>query len=182
MNRRTIVLNLAVVAVVAAGCGDGQHAERLAQMAEQSTREQSAQNQRVSQAQASLTEGSQRLVEADAYARRELAQLQDKLRQDQADVGQQRDALEAERKTIASERRQDSMCSSSLVTLGILLACLAPLVLAGIALATLSRSSTQQEVSEVLVQELAQALDHERVRLPGRRPGARRLPAPHEPG
>jgi septal ring factor EnvC (AmiA/AmiB activator) len=113
MNRRTIVLRLAVavaVAVVAAGCDS----ERLARMAEQSTREQSAQNQRLSQAHGSLTEGSRQLVEADAHARRDLAQRQDELRQDQAQVNKQRDALEAERKTIALERRQDSWCSSNL--------------------------------------------------------------------
>jgi hypothetical protein len=91
------------------------------------------------------------LVEADANARRELAQLQDKLRQDQADIGTQRDALELQRQTLASERKQDLLCTSSLLTLGILLACLAPLVLAGMALATLNRCSTQPEVSEVLV-------------------------------
>lgn len=160
MHRRTALLRLAFVAtvvttVVAAGCDS----ERLARMAEQSAKEQSAQNQRVSQAHASLTEGSKQLVEADANARRDLAQLQDKLRQDHPDVGQQRDALEEERKGIAVERKQESLCSSTLTTFGILLACLAPLILAGIALATLSRSSTDQDVSEVLVQELVQALD-----------------------
>lgn len=173
MNRRTFVLRLAFVAVVvAAGCDS----ERLARMAEQSTREQSAQNQRVTQAHGSLTEGSRQLVEADADARRDLVQLQDKLRQDQADIGHQRDALEAERKSIASDRRQDSQCSSSLATLGILLACLAPLVLAGMALATLNRSSTQ-EVSEVLVHELAQALEEDA----GQGYPPDRLPSPASP-
>ena len=155
MNRRTFVLPLALLAaVVAAGCDS----ERLARMAEQSTKEQSAQNQRVSQAHGSLTEGSRQLVEADAQARRELVKLQDKVRDDQALVNEQRDALDAERKAMAAERRNDTLCSSSLVTFGILLACLAPLILAGIALATLNRGSSQQEVSDVLCQELAQAL------------------------
>jgi TolA-binding protein len=179
MNRRTFVLRLAIVVVVAAGCDS----ERLARMAEQSTREQSAQNQRVSQAHASLAEGSKQLVEADANARRDLAQLQDKLREDQSQVNEQRDALEAERKSIASERRQDSQCSSALATLGILLACLAPLVLAGIALAVLHRGSGQQEVDEVLVHELAQTLsvdDAERERDRLAMPVSPRLPPPSQ--
>jgi hypothetical protein len=185
MNRRTIVLRLTVAAVLAAaGCDDQGHGERLAHMAEQSTREQSIQNQRVSQAHASLAEGSKQLVNADADARRDLAQLQDKLRHDQANVGQQRDALEAERKSIAAERMQDSRCSSSLLTFGILLACLAPLVLAGIALVALNRGATQQEVSEVLVEELAQALDQKAtdasIGLSVSQAESRRLPSPEQ--
>lgn len=161
MQRRMIVHGLAVVLAVAAGCGDSGQGERLARMAEQSTHEQSAQNQRVTQAHAELAEGSKRLVDADAQARRDFAQLQDKLRQDQANLGEQRNAMEAERKTIAMERRQASAAGSSVVALAILLACLAPLVLAGMALTASHRSSTQDEVSEVLIEELSQALDGE---------------------
>jgi hypothetical protein len=84
MMRWRIVLVIAVPLVVAAGCGDAEPDERLAKMAEQTTREQSLQNQRVSQAHASLVEGSKQLVDADANARRDLAQLQENLRQDQA--------------------------------------------------------------------------------------------------
>jgi hypothetical protein len=159
MPRRMIVHGLVVALAVAAGCGEGGQGERLARMAEQSTYEQSAQNQRVTQAHAELAEGSKRLVDADAQARREFAQLQEKLRQDQANLGEQRTALEAERKTIATERRQDSAVGSSVVAFAILLACLAPLVLAGMALAASQRSSTQDEVGEVLIEELSQTWD-----------------------
>jgi hypothetical protein len=186
MNRGTAVLRRLAVAlvVVAAGCDDGPNAERLAKMAEHSTKEQAEQNKRVTKAHASLTEGSKQLVEADANARRDLVRLQDNLRQDQADIGLQRNSLETERKAIALERRQDSQTSSSLITLGILLACLAPLVLAGITLALLSRSSTQAEVGEVLIEELGWALGQDAPeapdRLPGHRPDSGRLPSPDE--
>jgi small-conductance mechanosensitive channel len=177
-----IVRGLVVVLAVAAGCGDSGQGERLARMAEQSTHEQSAQNQRVTHAHAELAEGSKRLVDADAQARRELAQLHDKLRQDQANLGEQRNALEAERKTIATERRQDAAVGSSVVAFAILLACLAPLVLAGMALAASHRSSTQDEVSEVLIEELSQALDGEHSdaanRLPSDQRHSMRLPPP----
>jgi hypothetical protein len=46
---------------------------------------------------------------------------------------------------IALERRQESVISSSLLTLGILLACLAPLVMAGFALVMLNRTPTSEE-------------------------------------
>jgi hypothetical protein len=161
MQHRIIVAGIVAVLAVATGCGDGGQAERLAQMAEQSTFEQSAQNQRVTQAHAELAEGSKRLVDADAQARRDLAQLQDKLRQDQADLGQQRDALESERKNIALERRQESAVGSSLLAFGILLACLAPLVLAGMAMANSQSTSTQDEEGEVLIEELSQSWQDE---------------------
>jgi len=173
----------AVVALAAGGgCTDPD--QRLAKMAEQVTHEQAQQNQRVSEAHSAVADGSRRLVQADAQARRELAQLQDKLREDQAHVGQQRDALEQERKSIAQERRQESLMGASLLTLGILLACLAPLVLAGISLLGLYRGSTQEEVGDVLVEELAQALGEDATsagRLPPSEPSSPRLPAPPEP-
>jgi hypothetical protein len=182
MQHKMIVGGIAVAIVVAAGCGDDGQSERLAQMAEHSTAEQSAQNQRVTQAHAELAEGSKRLVDADAQARRDLAQLQDKLRQDQADLGQQRDALETERKTIAQERRQESAVGSSLLAFGILLACLAPLVLAGMAMANSQSASTQDEVGEVLIEELSERWQGERdeaaSRLPQSRGDSLRLPSP----
>lgn len=182
MQHKMIVRGLAVAIVVVAGCGDGGQAERLARMAEQSTMQQSAQNQRITQAHTELAEGSKRLVDADAQARRELAQLQDHLREDQAELGVQRDALEMDRKSIALERRQESAVGSSLLAFGILLACLAPLVLAGISMAISHRTSTQDEVGEVIIQELSQTWQHESgeptTRLSSGRPHSVRLPSP----
>jgi len=174
----------AAVIALAAGGGCTDPDERLGRMAEQVTHEQSQQNQRVSEAHSAVADGSRRLVEADAQARRDLAQLQDKLREEQAHVGEQRDALERERKTIAQERRQESLLSASVLTLGILLACFAPLILAGISLLGLYRSSTQEEVGDVLVEELVQALAEDTTsagRLAPSEPSSPRLPAPPEP-
>lgn len=90
--------------------------------------------------------------------RRRLIDLQHSLRQDQAEIGQHRDALEAERKAIASERRTDSAIGSGLVILGLILACLSPLVLAGISLLGLWREPTREEEGQVLVEELVHTL------------------------
>jgi len=184
MMRWRIVLAIAVPLVGAAGCGDAAPDERLAKMAEQTTREQSLQNQRVSQAHASLAEGSKQLVDADAHARRDLAQLQEKLRQDQTQVTQQRDALEAERKELASCRQRDQETCTWIANLGILLACLAPLILSGILLLTLSRQ-TSAETSDLLIEELVGTMDDPQglsaAGLPHQQPPPRRLPAPGTP-
>ena len=150
-----LIVAAAVVAAFA-GCGDSDR--QVAEIARQAAHEQAEQNQRISEANKTVAEGSQRLVEAEAKARRELIDLQQDLRQDQADIGQQRDALESERKTLHVERQRDSILGSLILGAGVLLACLAPLVLAGMALWHLRQPPTEDEVSEVLTQELVQIL------------------------
>jgi hypothetical protein len=138
------------------GCSDPD--TRLGELASQVTREQAQQNQRIADGSKAIAQGSQHLVEADAQARRELIELQHSLRQDQVEIAQDLDALEAERKVIASQRRTESTIASGLVIFGVVIACLAPLVLAGIALQGLWREPTREEEGEVLVEELVHTL------------------------
>jgi len=155
MYQQTTVLGLILIAAAVAGC----EGERLGRLAEQTTREQSAQNQRVSQAHASLVQGSQQLIQAESHARRDLAKLQQDLHDERKQIQQQRDALQTERQALALARQQQSTWSSGLTALGVLLACLAPLVLAGIALVLLNRGAAPGDVGNVLVEELARALE-----------------------
>lgn len=158
------------------GCSDPDI--RLGELASQVTHEQAEQNQRIAEGSQAIAQGSQHLVEADAQARRELIDLQHSLRQDQVDIGQHRDALEAERKAIAGQRRTESAVASGMVIIGVFLACLSPLILAGISLLGLWRETTREEEGEVLVEELVQSL----VELPA--PQAVALPevSPSLPG
>jgi hypothetical protein len=152
--------SIALVGLV--GCGDGE-ADRLADLASQVTHEQAQQNQRLADASKAIAQGSQQLVDADADARRDVIKLQQDLRHDQAEIGHYRDALEAERKAIAWERKTESAIGSGLVVLGLLLACLAPLVLAGIALIGLFKEPTTEEEGHILVEELAHSFLVEQV-------------------
>jgi hypothetical protein len=154
MNRWKVIPLLLLLS----NSGCQQKDQQIAEMTERLITEQSHQNQLVSEAHGNLAEGSKLLVEADANARRELAQIQGKVREDLAVIAQRQDILEAERKAIAMERRQESLVTSSLLTFGILLACLAPLVLAGFALLTLNRTPVDDEQAEILLTELAQVL------------------------
>ena len=155
---RLAIASIIVGTVLASSLGCHDPDTRLGKLASQVTHEQAEQNQRIAEGSKAIAQGSQHLVEADAQARRELIELQHSLRQDQAELGQHRDALEAERKAIASERRTESAIASGLVIFGMILACLSPLILAGISLLGLWREPTREEEGEVLVEELVQSL------------------------
>ena len=151
----------AVAAALVALPGCDKPDDRVADMAQQVTREQSEQNQRMVEGSKAIAEGSQQLVEHDAKARREIVQLQQDLRQDQTEVARQRDQLEAERKVIAGHRVQESAAGALCVGMAIILVCLAPLVLAGMSLLGLWKSPTQEEEREVLTEELTVWLGHQ---------------------
>ena len=148
---RLMILSGAVSLLI--GCSsDG----RLADLAEQVTHEQAAQNERMAEATQSIAAGSRQLVEADAQARGELIDLQHALRGDQAEIARQRDVLEWERAEIAQDRLTDSQLGGGLIALAALIAALAPLVLAGISLLGLWREPTKEEEGQILIEELAQ--------------------------
>lgn len=157
---RHLVLG-AVGAVLAALPGCSEPDSRVADMAQQMTHEQSEQNERIAEASRAVAEGSKRLVENDAKARRELVGLQQDLRKDQAEIGVQRDHLEEERHVIAGQRVQESRAGALCVGFAIILVCLAPLVLAGMSLIGLWKSPTSEEEREVLVEELTVWLGQE---------------------
>jgi hypothetical protein len=142
----------AVVALGTVGCDENPPDRTAARLAERVTHDQAEQNKRLADATKSLTQGSQQLVSAEAKARQELISLQRDLRQDQADIGRQRDALEADRRQIAGQRLTDSAWSATLLAVGMLIACLAPLVLAGMTLLGLWRSPSDEELHDVLVE------------------------------
>ncbi|WP_254509409.1 hypothetical protein [Anatilimnocola floriformis] len=131
---------------------------RLGDLAQQVTHEQAVQNQRVADSTQRIAQGSQQLVEADAKARRELIEMQNALRQDQAELAKQRDALEVARAEVAEDRLTDSQTANSIIAVGVLFAAVAPLVLAGISLVGLWREPTREEEGNVLIDELTREL------------------------
>lgn len=158
LARSLVTITIAVVVIIAlggVGCDENPPDRTAARLAERVTHDQAEQNKRLADATKSLTQGSQQLVSAEAKARQEVISLQRDLRQDQADIGRQRDALEAERRQIASQRLTESAWSAMLFAVGVLLACLAPLVLAGMTLVGLWRSPSDEELHDVLVEHLA---------------------------
>lgn len=136
------------------GCGSND--ERLAKMAQDHNAQQAAQNQRMAELQKSVADGTKRLVEAEAESREKLLAMQDNLRADQASIGQQRDRLETDRREIAAQRGRDPIIAASIVQVGLWLACLLPLVLAGYLVYAMRHTAGQDDafVTEFLVTDL----------------------------
>jgi hypothetical protein len=154
--KRLLVLAVVVASAALPGCGSPDN--RLSDMARQTTHEQAQQNQWIAEGSKAIAEGSKQLVEADANARRDAIELQQDLRQDQAEVGKQRDRLEADRKQIAGKRIQGSQAGALCVGFAILLVCLAPLVLAACSLLGLWHGPTPEEEGGILIEELTISL------------------------
>ena len=124
-TRNPLILLALLMMIVCASCTDD---DRLVQMAKEHEKRQAEQSQQMARMQHEVAEGSKKLVEADAQARKELTALQHDLRGDQAEVGRQRDTLEAERRDIAAQRNRDPIVAAAITNTGLVLACLLPLL------------------------------------------------------
>jgi hypothetical protein len=144
-----MILSLAAIT----GCEPPSPDDRLAQMAEHSVTQQAQQNAEMARLNREVAQGTNRLVETDSLARRELLAAQRDLQRQQEQVGIQRDALETERKDWASQRQTESVYAPILSTLGMTLLALLPLVLCWYLLHGLSRSADHQ-IGDLLIQEI----------------------------
>lgn len=158
------------------GCRD-QPDERVERIMQESLARQVEQNQHIAEQSRSSAEAAQRVVEADAAARKEVLQLQrelverdadgrhqlaelnrevhGRLDQDRQFVDSQRQTLEFERRQIAGERNRDPIIAQTIGTVGTILASTIPLLLAGYVIYTVNRTGSEdRSVSEVLITEL----------------------------
>ncbi|MBI3860739.1 MAG: hypothetical protein HY290_02465, partial [Planctomycetia bacterium] len=173
---------LGAVALASMGAGGCDENERLADYAKNSVDQQSRQNdqiarqnQEVTQQNRQVAEAARNLVEADARARQELVtaqqSLQSGLQAERATLDQQRTELEQDRKDIARDRYWQPVIAETLHSLGVLAACLAPLLLCVYVLRNLSTAQADETaLNELLVSELVS--ETPRLLLPA--PDARR--------
>jgi len=112
--------------------------------------------QRLNRSQAQVAEASQELVQADAKARSEMVAVQRDLQQGQAELSRQRDQLENDRRQYAEQRNRDPIVANTILDVGILIACLLPLLL-GIVIVLNLRDTveTDSNLTELLVEEIA---------------------------
>jgi hypothetical protein len=144
---------VAALMLTAIGC-DEEENKRLAEMAERHIERQAEQNRQVTELQREVAEGSRRLVEADAQARQEMVTLQREVQAERSEVGWQRDLLEGERRELAAKRRLDPIVAAAITNIGLLLACLLPLVLCWYLLQRRVEPADDQAVAEVLLEDL----------------------------
>jgi len=139
-----------LVVVMLTGCDEN---KEVARVATEAAERQAEQNQEMAQLNREVAEGTKLLVEADAEARESVLAMQADLYAEQAEIGQQRDQLEAERREIADHRLRESLLAPIINNLGPLLVVVAVLFFCGAMVSGLDDGD--DEVSEVLIEELA---------------------------
>ena len=131
--------------ILASGCSDS---ERVAQVALEGSKRQADLDQEMTRLNREVAQGTRRLVEARSEADQQLLAQQH-------DVQQQRDALETERRGIASDRARESILAPVLLTVGSLLVCSLPLILCWFLLQRLGQESAETQVTQLLVEQMA---------------------------
>lgn len=152
MKAARIVFVPIVAALILTVIGCDENA-RLAEMAERHLDRQAEQNRQMAELHRQVADGSRELVAADAKAREELAALQREVQTERAETGRQRDELERERRSLAAERRQDPIIAAAITSVGLVLACLLPLLL-GWHLLRAPANDADRLIAEVLVEDL----------------------------
>ncbi|EAQ80667.1 hypothetical protein [Blastopirellula marina] len=136
MRIDTLFTPLALIVILAmSGCQENEN-QRLAAMSERHEQRQAEQSRQAAELHLEVI-GLQRQVQTNI-----------------AEIGRQRDALESERRIVASERRWDSLTSTAIANVGLLLACLAPLVLACLLLLRSPESGDEPAIAEILLNDL----------------------------
>jgi hypothetical protein len=129
--------------------------ERLVEMAKEHAARQAETQRQMTDLQKQVAEGSRKLVESDAKARQDLTALQHELRSDQAEIHRGHDQLEAERREMAGQRYRDPIIAAILTDVGVVLACLLPLIVCIYLLWSVRHpGESDSAVAELLVQEL----------------------------
>ena len=148
-----VLVATALVIVLLTGCEEKD--ARLAEMAQESVRQQAKQNEEMSKLNREIASGSKRLIESDAKAREDVLAMQKDLQGQAAEVGHQRDELETERREIADQRLHESILGPIIANMGPLLVCALVLVFCGLLVYGLRvDSGSDDAVSEVLIEEL----------------------------
>lgn len=138
------LLPMLLVTILVTGCQS--ESARVSRIAEQAMHQQSQQNEEMARLNREVTAATERLVEADAESRREILTAHQSLTQ-------QRDALEEERREIASQRVQESLLAPLLWSLGTLTLCLIPVAVAVLVLRQHTTDETEC-LNNVLIDEL----------------------------
>jgi hypothetical protein len=154
---RLIVLAVFILmAMILSGCSPD---ERLYEMAQESLDRQAEQNQVIADQSKQVSETTDNLVDADAQARKEFAELQ---RETQAaisverqSIDRQREELRKERRAVELDRRRAPVIAAAVTQVGLVIGCLAPLALAAYLLYVLRHSSAEDEVvTQILIEEV----------------------------
>ena len=152
VSLRRLITVIVLAGLFLSGCDDN---ERVARVSQEAVARQAEQNKEMAQQNQRISEATKELVQADAQAQKEQSAMHKDLRADQAEVGKQRDKLEAERKQIAVERKWDQLLAPAIEDLGVFLVIAAIIGFCWYLLMGLRHETvTDQAVGELLIQEI----------------------------
>jgi len=156
---KTRLIGLAALALIAVTLSCCSSDEQLFEMAQESLDRQAEQNQVIADQSKQVTETADSLVDADAQARREFAELQREtqtaISAERQSIDRQREELEKERRAVELDRRRAPVVAAAITQVGLIIACLAPLCLAAYLLYVLRHSSADDEaVTQILIEEV----------------------------
>ena len=142
-------------------CGCESQDDRLVQLSEQSSARQAEQNRQIARQSQEVTSAVHDLVAADAKARDDLLKAQKSLQHDiqveRARLDARRSQLDRDAADLAAAEQREPLIAAAITALGILLACLLPLLLCGYLLRTLASDPASDELATVLTYELIAA-------------------------
>ena len=154
MPKQMMVMVVAIVALVIAGCPDDEN-KRLAEQAERNLERQAAQELRNSDLHREVAEATKQLVKADAAAREDMMALHRDVQLERSELGRQRDLLELERRDIANTRNRDPLIAEAIKIVGLMLVCTVPLFIAWQILRRSDQADENAAMAELLLEEIS---------------------------
>ena len=145
------MLCLAVVVGVV-GCNEKDALVR--EMASEAMAEQGGQNRAMADLNRDVALATRRIAEEQSKARQAYVDAQKQLQTQRIEVDRQRDGLEDERRQIANQRHRDPIIAAAVFQVGLLIACLSPLVLCWGLLHRDRSETSDAELNELLVEDM----------------------------
>lgn len=144
-----------VTAVILAAIGCQGDSDRVAELATRHATQQSELSRETVELQTEIAEGTQQLIGTDAQARRDFLELHERLDEQRVEIGRQRDELSEARRDIVERQADAPVIATAVISIGTLVTCLLPLLLAGHLLRCQFGPTDDQLASEILLDEIA---------------------------
>ena len=137
------------------GCDEEDHHKQVAEVATQAAERQAQQNTEMARLNREVAEGTRRMVEADAEARKEIIAVHQEIQSERASLNDSFETLEAERKQMAQERRTESILVPAVNTIGGAMVATAVVGFCLLLLFGLRRTdASDAELNELLIHDL----------------------------
>jgi hypothetical protein len=153
----TLLVILATTILLIWGCSSSDDEYR--RLVEEHSRRQAAQQESLLRQSENLSEASRQLVESDAAARGELAEMQSRLQQEfeaeRQGIDGQREKLDDERRDIAARRHRDPLIAAALLQAVTLLIAALPFVLVLFLMRASRDEPADVPLAELLVEEFS---------------------------